>query len=66
MTDGNLMSLKQLLDSKKYPFTLSQMRGFLRERNLNGIEDVIRKIGKHIYIRIDLFDQWIEDHKEGK
>ena len=32
----------------------------LLKKNKNGLDKCIRKIGKRLYIRIDLFDNWIE------
>jgi|FreactTroBogLake_1042271.scaffolds.fasta_scaffold24669_5 hypothetical protein len=57
------MSLNQLLADGKYPFTRGQMRSFMMAKNTNGLNKVIRKIGKIVYFRIDLFEEWIESHK---
>ena len=37
-----------------------QIHYFLTKRHKNGLEEAIRKIGKRIYFRLDLFDSWIE------
>lgn len=57
-------TIQQIVGEKKYPFTLGQMRAFLLDRETNGLEPAIRKIGKRLYIRTDLFDKWIDNHKE--
>jgi hypothetical protein len=65
MTDNNnqnitYASVNQILENAKYPFTKGQIHYFLTNRHKNGLEESIRKIGKRIYFRIDLFDLWIE------
>lgn len=54
------LSIKQIAESEKYPFTLGQMRHYLIMRHRNNLESAVRKIGKRLYLRQDLFDQWIE------
>lgn len=54
---------KQIAESANYPFTLGQMRHYLMMRHRNGLEKAIRKIGKRLYFRKDLFNEWIENHQ---
>jgi len=56
-------SLQQIIASEKYPFTMGQMRHFLLFRHKNGLQIAVRKIGKRLVLRMDLFDQWIESQK---
>lgn len=58
MNDYQYLTLKQIAD--RYPFTPGQIRHFLTMRHRNGLENAIRKIGKRVYIRLDLFQSWIE------
>ncbi len=58
MSDYQYLSIKQITD--RYPFTAGQVRHFLTMRHRNGLEGAIRKIGKRVYIRLDLFQSWIE------
>lgn len=60
MTNYEYWSPKQIASSKKYPFTLGQMRHYLGKRHRNELNRAVRKIGKRLYLRLDLFDQWIE------
>ena len=60
MNDYQYLSIKQIAESDQYPFTLGQMRHYLIMRHRNGLEAAIRKIGKRLYLRKDLFDAWIE------
>ena len=41
-------------------------RHLLLFRHKNGLGTAVRKIGKRLLVRSDLFDQWIEKHKEGR
>lgn len=58
-------SVEQLVESSKYPFTEPQLRHYLLHRHKNGLDVAVRKIGKRLYVRVDLFDSWIEKQKEG-
>jgi hypothetical protein len=35
-------------------------------RHKNGLEVAVRKIGKRLFLRIDLFDAWIEKQAGGR
>lgn len=59
------MSLKQIADSDNYPFTIGQLRHYLMHRHRNGLETAVRKIGKRLFIRTDLFIAWIEKQARG-
>ena len=54
------VSIDDIVNDNKYPFTKGQLRHFIANRKKNGLITSIRKIGKRIYIREDLFDEWIE------
>lgn len=54
------LSPQQIVTCGKYPFTIAQMRHFLLYRHKNGLEKCIRKIGKRILFRKDLWQDWIE------
>ena len=55
-------TIKQIVNEGNYPFSLGQMRHFLLNRENNGLKIAIRKIGKCVYIRTDLFDKWLDAH----
>ena len=66
MTKYEYWSPKQIVSSGKYPFTMGQIRHYLLKRHTNGLEKAVRKIGKRLYLRPDLFEEWIESKsKEG-
>lgn len=60
MNDYQYLSIKQIAESNQYPFTPGQIRHYLIMRHKNGLDAAIRKIGKRLYLRKDLFDAWIE------
>lgn len=61
MSEYQYLSIKQIAEGDQYPFTMGQLRHFLSMRHKNGLEDACRKIGKRLYLRKDLFEQWIEN-----
>lgn len=60
MNDYQYLSIKQIVESSSYPFSVGQLRHYLIMRHKNGLDAAIRKIGKRLYLRKDLFDAWIE------
>jgi hypothetical protein len=66
MESYQYMSPIQITTSGKYPFTIGQLRHLLLFRHKNGLSTAVRKIGKRLMIRVDIFDDWIEKQKEGK
>lgn len=57
-------TLKQVVEDENYPFTMGQLRFFINNRKDNGLEKSIRKIGKRLYFRMDLFSDWVDKHLE--
>lgn len=66
MSNFQYWSPRQIVDSGKYPFTMGQIRHLLLYRHRNGLQAAVRKVGKRLMFRVDLFDLWIEEQKEGK
>jgi len=66
MTDYEYWSPQQIVSSGKYPFTKGQFQHLLLHRHKNGLKNAVRKVGKRLLLRMDLFDQWIEEQREGK
>lgn len=65
MSDIQYLSIQQIVGSNRYPFTAGQMRHYLLMRHSNGLAQAVRKIGKRIFIRMDLFEDWIEKQQGG-
>lgn len=61
MTDYKYLSSQQIVEDARYPFTMGQLRHYLLKRHKNGLEKAVRRIGKRLYLRQDLWDQWIEN-----
>ena len=57
-------SPQQIVASGKYPFSMGQIRHLLLYRHRNGLQDSVRKIGKRLVLRMDLFDLWIDQQKK--
>ncbi len=60
MADYQYLTIKQVINNGHYPFSEGQIRHFLIMRHKNGLESAVRQIGKRLYLRKDLLDQWIE------
>lgn len=60
MTDFQYLSIKQIAESNQFPFSIGQLRHYLMMRHKNGLSMAVRKVGKRLYLRKDLFEQWIE------
>lgn len=67
MTNNEIQysSIEQIVENPKYPFSEPQIRHYLMHRHKNGLASAVRKIGKRLYIRVDLFDSWIETYSRG-
>lgn len=63
--DKILKSAKSEVECQLYPFTMGQIRHFLLMRHRNGLVNAVRKLGKRLYLRKDLFDLWIEQQRGG-
>ena len=48
--------------AEMYGFSMSTIRNWLFGGNRMGLRKCVRKIGKRIYIREDLFKAWFESH----
>jgi hypothetical protein len=66
MASFKYLTIEQIVQNEKYPFTIGQLRGHLINRNENGLFVAVRKIGKRVYVREDLFESWIESQAEKK
>lgn len=59
--NNEYLSIQQIANCSSYPFTLGQIRHYLLLRHRNGLDKAVRKIGKRLYLRRDLFENWIEE-----
>ena len=58
------LSVDQIV--KKYPISMPKLRVYLKERKVNGLNKAVRKMGNALWIREDLWIDWIESHAEVK
>jgi hypothetical protein len=61
MSEYQYLTIKQIAEGNNYPFTLGQIRHYLIMRHKNQLHKAVRKIGKRLYLRKDLFEEWIEN-----
>lgn len=66
MIDYQYLTPQQIAGSSKYPFTIGQVRNALLFRHKNGLRNAVRKVGKRLVLRKDLWDAWIESQKEER
>ncbi len=59
-------TITQLANDPSLCFKHSQIRYFISNCKENGLAYAIRRIGKRIYVRRDLFLEWIEIHSEER
>jgi hypothetical protein len=45
---------------------MPKLRVYLKERKVNGLNKAVRKMGNALWIREDLWIEWIESHAEVK
>lgn len=64
MEQFQYLTVEQIAESDCYPFGMGQMRDHLLRRRKNGLVKAVRKIGRRIYFRKDLFEEWIESKRE--
>ena len=63
--DENIKYLtpREISEDSRFCFTLPMIRYYLLHSHKNGLKKAVRKIGKKVLIRSDLFIEWIEAHK---
>lgn len=60
MDSYELIAAVDIPKKKEYPFTIGQIRHFLNNRHKNNLSIAVRKIGKRLYLRKDLWESWLE------
>lgn len=63
---GKYVTIDTLIKCGKYPFSEGQVRFLLMRRAENGLSQAVIKIGKRVYVRIDLFDAWLEAQRNSE
>jgi len=62
MTDDNTRycTVRQIADDPSFCFNLSMLRYYILHAHKNGLAKAIRRVGRKILIRRDLFIEWLE------
>jgi len=55
-------TVKQIAEDPSFCFTMSMLRFYIFHADKNGLEVAIRRIGRKVLIRRDLFIAWVESH----
>ncbi|MBN2479720.1 MAG: hypothetical protein JXA94_05785 [Parachlamydiales bacterium] len=53
-------TVKQIASDPSFCFTIPMLRYYILHAHQNGLASAIRRIGKKVLIRRDLFISWIE------
>jgi hypothetical protein len=57
-------TVKQIVSDPSFCFTVPMLRYYILHAHRNGLATAIRRIGKKVLIRRDLFISWLE--KQGR
>ena len=58
-------TVRQLAADPSFCFTIPMLRYYILHAHSNGLSKAIRRIGKKVLIRRDLFVAWIEKQARG-
>lgn len=58
--DLQYMTVRQIADDPSFCFTMAMLRYYVLHAHSNGLSSAIRRIGRKILLRRDLFVEWIE------
>lgn len=65
MTDKNrgecYCTIKQIADDPKFCFSNAMLRYYIINAHKNGLAPAIRRLGRKVLIRRDLFVDWLEN-----
>lgn len=59
--DESYCTLKQIVDDPIFCFTMPMLRYYVLNAHKNGLARALRRIGRKVLIRRDLFIDWIEE-----
>ncbi len=60
MIDQTYCTVKQLASDPAFCFTVPMLRYYILHAHRNGLSPALRRIGKKVLIRRDLFIAWLE------
>lgn len=65
-TEFRYMTPREIVEDPTFCFTLPMLRYYLLHGHKNGLNRAVRKLGKKILIRRDLFIVWIEKQAKSR
>jgi hypothetical protein len=60
LNDPQYKTVKEIAEDPSFCFTLPMLRYYVLHSHSNGLAFALRRIGRKILIRRDLFVEWIE------
>ena len=58
-------TVKQIAEDESFCFTEGMLRYYLLHAKKNGLKKAVRRVGRKVLIRRDLFIAWIEEQPIG-
>lgn len=58
--DKYWVNYREIPDMERYSFTYWQLRVLLNNKKKNGLDKIMRKMGRLVFIRLDQFEEWLE------
>lgn len=59
-------TLNQIADDPTFCFTVPMLRYYILHAHKNGLARAVRRIGRKVLIRRDLFIEWIENQAQKR
>jgi hypothetical protein len=60
--DESYCTVKQIADDHTFCFTVPMLRYYILHAHKNGLAPAIRRLGRKVLLRRDLFVKWLENH----
>ncbi len=60
MSDQTYCTVKQIASDPTFCFTVPMLRYYILHAHKNGLASALRRVGKKVLIRRDLFITWLE------
>lgn len=64
--DEKYCTIKQIANDPVFCFTVPMLRYYVLHAHSNGLAPAIRRLGRKVLIRRDLFIRWIETKQQGR
>ena len=60
------LTINDLANDERYPLTLGTIRSLIRHRKTNGLIKAVVQIGRRVYIKAELFEEWLDSNIHSK